>query len=406
MSTARAGSTTWEALALNGGRPVRPAPLPWGLVVTDVLRRRILEAVDTGILSEWYNGPQARRFEDAFAAFHGEGVHAVAVNSGTSALHLALEVAGVGSGDEVILPALCYVAAAVAVVQLGATPVICDVEQRSLTLDPERARELIGPQTRAILPVHFWGYPADLPALRRLCDEHGLALVEDAAQAPGCRVGDALTGSFGDTAAFSFANRKHVTCGEGGMVLCRSADVAARVRALANCGKGIGWDEYESHGYSYRMVEVSAVAGLYGLARIGEEIAARRAAATKYRRMLAGSTLEPVPDPPWGEAVYFKLPIMLPGDRAGDRDLVVRAIAAENVSCRVPHRPLYAIEWLAQHVEQAGRPSGPEECPVTARLYPRLFEVETGPNLPPDEASRSATAVDKVWRAIREARGG
>jgi perosamine synthetase len=371
-------------------------------VVGDDLRERITEVLDTGNLSQYYNGPYARRFEERFAAYHGADLLAIGVNSGTSALHLALEAAGVGPGDEVIVPALCFVAAAVAVVQLGAVPVICDVEPDSLMLDPTVAETLVSPRTVAIMPVHFWGYPADLPSLRSLCDERGLMLVEDAAQAPGATVGGQKTGTYGDFATFSFANRKHITCGEGGMVLTRSDECLELMRALANCGKGEGWDDYRTHGYSYRMNELTAVLGLHGLERLDNEVAARRRAADHYREVLADSRLMPVPSPQWGEAVYFKLPVLLPEAQADIRSLLVDAVAAENVSCRTPHRPLYMIPWLAEYVRERGRPRGASECPVADALHRRLIEVETGPNLPIGEARTSARAVQRVWRHFVE----
>lgn len=393
-------TTTDSELALRGGEPLRAQPLPQGLLVDEELRARVGEVLDSGLLSQWYNGPHARRFEERFAAYHGDELLALGVNSGTSALHLALEAAGVGPGDEVVVPALCFVAAAVAVVQLGAVPVICDVEQDSLMLDPACAAALIGPNTVAIMPVHLWGYPANLPALRALCDEHDLALIEDAAQAPGATVGAGKTGTFGDFAAFSFANRKHITCGEGGMVLTRSEEGLELMRALANCGKGEGWDDYRTHGYSYRMTELTGVVGLYGLERLDAEVAARKHAAAQYAEILADSSLAPVASQPWGEAVYFKLPVLLPEERVGDREFVVAATAAENVSCRVPHRPLYAIPWLVAYLRQCNRFRGAEECPVTDAMHHRLIELETGPNLPAFEARCSALALQKVWHEV------
>jgi perosamine synthetase len=389
-----------DELAIEGGRPVRPHPLPQGLAVGDELRARIAQLLDKGELSRWYNGPCARRFEERFAAYHGSDLFALGVNSGTSALHLALEAAGVGPGDEVILPALCFVAAATAVVQLGAVPIVCDVASDNLMLDPAVAETLIGARTAAILPVHFWGYPADLPSLRALCDAHDLALVEDAAQAPGATVAGVRTGTYGDFSTFSFANRKHVTCGEGGMVLMRSQERLESMRALANCGKGEGWDDYRTHGYSYRMTELTGVVGLHGLERLDREIASRRGAADQYREVLDGSGLLPVPAAPGAEAVYFKLPVLLPHEHVAEREFVVEAVMAENVSCRVPHRPLYAIPWLAEYLQRAGRFRGAAECPVADSLHRRLIEVETGPNLPPEEARKSALAVEKVWRRI------
>jgi perosamine synthetase len=387
-------------LALHGGIPERAQPIRTTVAVTAKTRDRIDQLVADGFYSDYYNGPLAREFEYAFASWHGPASHAVAVNSGTSALHLSLAAVGVGPGDEVIVPAACYVSAATAIAQLGAVPVTCDIEPHSLTLDPAAAQRLVGPRTKAILPVHFWGYPADVSRLRELCDEHGLALVEDACQGPGAAVGGGTVGTFGDCAGYSFGNRKHIGTGEGGMVLTRTAALAERIRVLSNVGKGPGWDDYESLGYSCRMVEFSALLGLDGLARLDGEIAARRVAVECYGRALADTTLTPLPEPQWGRSVYFKLPILLPAKHLADRAMVSEAVSAENVSCRVPHRPLYAIEWLARWQQEHGRYRSRDDCPVAAELLPRVIEVETGPNLTEDEADVSARAVLKVWRYV------
>lgn len=390
-----------ELPAFRGGQPVRPQPITCTVPADQELRAEIMDLLSDGLLSDYYGGPHSKRLEAAFAGYHGDGMHAVAVNSGTSALHLALAAAGVGAGDEVILPALCFVSAASAVVQLGGLPVICDVEPDSLTLDVELAETLVTERTKAVLPVHFWGYPADLPALRRMCDRHGLALIEDAAQAPGAKAGGAKIGTYGDFATYSLGVRKHIACGEGGLVLTRTAEQADRVRSLTNVGKGPGWDDYRSLGFSYRMVEFSALVAMRGLRLLDTEIAARRHAAEQYRTGLRDTGLCPVPEPSWGESVYFKLPVLLPETHRRHRQFMVDAIGAENVSCRVPHRPLYAIPWLKDHLVTHDRYRGADACPVAGQAHPRLFEVETGPHLPEEEAALSVRAVQKVWRAVQ-----
>jgi dTDP-4-amino-4,6-dideoxygalactose transaminase len=397
---------TTTGLAINGGRPARAEPLFIGVRVSDELRAQILELLDTGQpLAGYYGGPQSALLERQFAELHGPGRHAVAVNSGTSALHIALAVAGVGTGDEVIVPSLCFVSAASAVVQLGGIPVICDVEPRTLTIDPQAVERLISPRTKVVLPVHYWGFPADLVALRRICDDRGLVLVEDSCQAPLAPVGGSTTGRFGEFSAFSFCDRKHARSGEGGMVLSADEEAAARIRSLVNFGKGPGWDDYYEPGYSYRMVELSALIVRDGLRKLPEEQAARRTAAAVYRSVLQHTELLPVPDPLWGQSIYFKLPILLPEGSVGERGYVADAVQAENVSCRVPHRPLYEIPWLAELVSRHGHPVNPESFPVTAALFPRLIEVETGPYLSEEDAHVSAGAVDKVWHALARTRG-
>ena len=394
-------------LAIYGAEPVRPRPVPLNVTISPGLRSQILALLDNSEpLGAYYGGSHTRRFEAAFAAAHGEDTYGVATNSGTSALHVALVAADVGPGDEVIVQTMCFVSAASVIVQVGAIPVICDVEPHSLTMDVERAETLITKRTKAILPVHYWGYPANMPALRTLCDRYGLALIEDSCQAPLAPVGGRTTGMFGDLSAYAFCDRKHIRSGEGGMVICRNPDTAERLRSLVNFGKGPGWDDYEELGYSYRMVELSALICLEGLSKLGAEQQARQEAAAVYRAALADTPLQPVPEPKWGRSIYFKLPVILPAEHADRRPFMVEAVSAENVSCRIPHRPLYEIPWLAKFLTDCDRFSGEAECPITADVFSRMIEVETGPYLPRHEAVASARAVQKVWQAIEGGAGG
>lgn len=385
-------------LAILGGEPVRPQPIETNVRVSRRVRDQVMELLETGSLSNYYNGPYARRFEEEFAWHFGDGGHAIAVNSGTSALHLALSAAGIELGDEVIVPALCFVAAATAIVQNGAVPVICDAEPECLTLDVEHAERLIRPRTKAILPVHFWGYPSNVAALRELCDRHGLKLIEDCAQALGALAHGVRVGTFGDYATFSFSVRKHIACGEGGAVLCWDDAACERLRRMSNYGKGPGWDDYVSLGFSYRMAEFPAIIALDGLSRLDEEVAARQQAGSYYRGLFQGTGLTVVPEPAWGRSAYFKCPVLLPPDMTDARSRIVEAIDAENVSCRIPHRPLYSVPWLAKYLNEKSVPCGPDECPVAATYHARLLEVETGPHLPAEEVERSGAAVMKVWR--------
>lgn len=389
--------TPWSKLAIQGGSPVRPKPIETVVWTSEQVREQVMDLLVTGRLSNYYNGVWARRFEDMYARYHGPGYHAVAVNSGTSALHLAVTAAGIGPGDEVILPALCFVAAATAVVQNGAIPIICDAEPDSLTIDVEMAERLIGPRTRAILAVHFWGYPSDAERLRSLCDKHGLVLIEDCAQALGASANGNKVGTFGDYATCAFSVRKHVACGEGGMVLCRRERDHDKIRRLSNYGKGPDWDDYDSLGYSYRLSEFSAIVGLDGLSRLDGETRARRRAVEHYRKRVENSGLAIVPEPPWGGSVYFKCPILLPRDNIDKRHEIVNAINAENVSCRIPHRPLFAIEWLAAYLKEKSAYRGADLCPIAAACHRRLIEIEAGPHLPLEEARVSGEALMKVW---------
>lgn len=385
-------------LAILGGTPARPQPIEANVAISERVRKRVMELLDTGRLSNYYNGPWARQFEDAFARYHGPDHCAVAVNSGTSALHLAVTAAGIGPGDEVIVPALCFVAAATAIVQNGGVPVICDAEPEGLTLDVAQAESLIGPRTKAILPVHFWGYPSNVAALRDLCDRHRLALIEDCAQALGAPAYGEIVGNFGDYATYAFSVRKHIACGEGGMLLCRDEESYEGVRRMSNYGKGPAWDDYTSLGYNYRLAEFPSIVALDGLSRLDDEIRARRQAGNYYRDLFSDSGMTVVPEPAWGSSVYFKCPVLLPPGMTGKRQQIVDAISAENVSCRIPHRPLYNIPWLAEYLKERRVYRGADDCPVVAAVHPRLIEIESGPHLPIEEAELSGAAVMKVWR--------
>jgi perosamine synthetase len=386
-------------LAIEGGSPSRPSPIEPLFHVEQVTRDRISKILDSGQFSGWYGGPVAREFEKEFASRFGAN-HAIAVNSGTSALHAAVASLGLKHEDEVIIPAAAYVSAASVVVQEGAIPILCDIEEDTYDISVKDFERRITNKTRAAIVVHFWGCPAPMGPISEIARQRGIVVIEDCGQSHGSTVGDSVTGAIGDFGCFSFAPRKHITTGEGGMVTCRSDHAAARVRELVNKGKGPGWLDYHSVGFSYAMGELDAAIGLDGLRNLDKELACRRAAAEVYRRTLADTPLRLPDDPPWGKHVYFKVPILLPPDMAQLRDLFHDVIAAENVSCRVPHPPVYSIPWLKEYVAERGKPYDPASFPATADLLPRMVEVESGPNLSDQDVEVSANAVLRAWNYI------
>ena len=260
--------------------------------------------------------------------------HAVAVSSATAALHLALLAAGIGPGDEVIVPAFTFVASASAVRYTGAEPVLCDVsDPLRFNLDPQDVERRITPRTRAVVAVHFCGYPAEIVALRSLCDEHGLALIEDCAQAIGARLDDAGTqvGTVGDLGAFSFFSKKQLCVGEGGMVSTAREEFAERVRLLrSHALSSSTWDRHRGHdpaydvvdvGFNFRLDEPRAALGLSRLPRLEEDIATRRALVRSYRERLAGL---PGLELPWEEraverASHFAFVVLLADRERRDR---------------------------------------------------------------------------------------
>ncbi len=234
-------------------------------------------------------GPELAAFESELAAYHGVE-HAVAVSSGTAALHLALLTLGVGEGDEVIVPSFAFVAVAGTVLQVGARPVFAEIDPLTLNLDPEAVERAIGPRTRAIVVVHTFGVPAEMGALCELAQRHRLALIEDACEAIGASFDGRKAGSFGDLAVLGFYPNKQMTTGEGGAVLARDAAHATRLQRLRNQGRdpGIDWFDQIEDGCNYRLPETACALGRVQLRRIEEMLALRRQAAARYDALLEG----------------------------------------------------------------------------------------------------------------------
>ena len=272
----------------------------WSVPLTDIaMPEGDVQAVMDCLESGWLTmGPRTQAFERALAEHVGTP-HAVTVSSGTAALHLAYLAAGIGPGDEVIVPAVTFVASASAVRFTGAHPVLCDVGGGpNLNIDAADAAQRITTRTRAIVAVHFAGYPADVSALRALCDARGLLLIEDCAQAIGARV-DAdgrQVGTVGELGAFSFFSKKQLCVGEGGMVTTADEEMAARVRLLrSHAMTSTTWDRHRGHdpaydvvdiGFNYRMDEPRAALGLSRLQRLDQDIERRRTLVRAYRERL------------------------------------------------------------------------------------------------------------------------
>jgi dTDP-4-amino-4,6-dideoxygalactose transaminase len=273
----------------------------WRVPLTDIaMPEEDVQAVLACLESGWLTmGPRIEQFETELAAYV-DAPHAITVSSGTAALHLAMRAVGVGPGDEVIVPAFTFVASAAAARYVGAEPVLCDVvSPQRFNIDPADVVRRLTPRTRAVVAVHFCGYTADVLALRELCDEHGLALVEDCAQAIGARVGDGdrRVGTVGELGAFSFFSKKQLCVGEGGMVTTASDELAERVRLLrSHALTSSTWDRHRGHdpaydvvdvGFNYRLDEPRAALGMSRLGRLEQSIEARRALVRAYRERLA-----------------------------------------------------------------------------------------------------------------------
>ena len=329
-------------------------------------------AAAAAVASGWIaQGPRVAEFEQAFAAAIGTG-HAVAVSSCTAALHLALVAAGIGPGDEVIVPSLSFIATANAVRYVGAQPVFADVDLATQNLVPDTLKQHLTSRTRAVILVDQAGVPADLEQVQALCEPHDVLVIEDAACAMGARYRDRPVGAGADIAAFSFHPRKLLTTGEGGMLLVQDEDVADRMRRLREHGMDFSasqrhassqpmMEHYLETGFNYRMTDIQAAIGLVQLAKLPRLIEQRRALAERYLSLLAEiPDLTTIRDQQHGTTNYQSFWVLLPVDFPISRDQLLRKLADNGVSAR--------RGVMAAHVEPAYADCPHPPLPVTERL--------------------------------------
>jgi dTDP-4-amino-4,6-dideoxygalactose transaminase len=389
-----------ERLARDGGPPALPEPLPYARQVVD---EDDVAAVTRALRSGWLTcGPQVDGLERDVAERVGTR-HAVAYSSGTAALHGAAFAAGVGPGDEVIVPTLTFSASAACVLYQGGEPVLADVEPGTLNLDPGEVARRIGPRTRAIVAVHYAGTPADMEAIGAIARRRGVVLIEDAAHAPGARTAAGACGSLGDMGVFSLHPAKQLTAGEGGVVTTDRDDLAERLRRFrTHCmdrtahererGGGHAYDIAEL-GWNYRMSDLNAALGRSQLRKLDDFLRRRRRIAAVYGELLAGLPLEPpvVPEdvvPAWHlYVVRLRLE-----ELDADRDAVFAALRAENVGVNVHYRPLHLLSLYA------GRGYRPGDLPVAEDAYRRMITL-------PLHAGMGVREAEGVCRAVRKVLG-
>jgi perosamine synthetase len=317
------------------------------------------DAVAQVIASGWVSqGPRVREFEAAFAERVG-AAEAVATSNCTTALHLALHVSGVGPGDEVIVPSMSFIATANAVWQCGATPVFADVDPLTFNLDAADAERLITERTKAIMPVHQLGLPADMDRFIDLADRYGLELVEDAACAIGAQYRSRPIGSLGPLACFSLHPRKVITTGEGGMITLQDADVAARLRQLRqhamdvsdlarHSARDVVIESYPERGWNYRMTDMQAALGLCQLDALDEILAQRRRLAERYTAALERVPfVDPPFEPAYAQRTWQSYALTLEAGAPIDRTELMRRLLLDGVPTRrgvmaIHEEPAYA----------------------------------------------------------------
>ena len=306
-------------------------------------KRYVLECLETTWISSI--GRFISEFERGFARFCGVE-HAIAVSNGTNALHLALVALGLEPGDEVIVPTLTYIATANAVTYCGAKPVFVDCDPRTLNIDSGDIAGKITTHTKGVIPVHLYGHPADMDPIISVAREHGLFVLEDAAEAHGAEYKGQRVGGLGNAAVFSFFGNKIMTTGEGGMVTTNDSDLAAKLRLYR--GQGLDQDRRYWHsvvGYNYRMTNVAAAIGLAQLEQIDELMGARARLADWYRPKLErlANKLVPQAAEPWTRPVLWMQTVMLRAGGEVERDTVMRTLDTAGIETRPVFYPMHLL---------------------------------------------------------------
>ncbi|UFU07535.1 DegT/DnrJ/EryC1/StrS family aminotransferase [Ruania halotolerans] len=352
------------------------------------------DAVDrvlrSGMLAQ---GPEVAAFEQEFSDALLGGRTCVAVNSGTAGLHLGLLAAGIGPGDEVIVPSFTFAATGNSVALTGATPVFADIELDTFGLDPASVAAAVTERTAAIMPVHLYGHPADMAGLQAVADQHGLRIFEDAAQAHGATLHGDPVGTFGDFAMFSLYPTKNMTSGEGGMVSVATEEMTRTLRLLRTQGMDRPY-ENELVGFNARMTDVHAAIGRAQLAKLPEWTAARQRNGAALTEGLAG--LPGVVTPtvaPGATHVYHQYTIRLDGATGEERDAVVNRIREQGVGCGVYYPiPNHRLPSLAEYAPGL-------DLPATEQAAREVLSLPVHPSL-------SEADLERIIDAVTAAVGG
>jgi dTDP-4-amino-4,6-dideoxygalactose transaminase len=389
-------------------RPYLPFAKP---SITDRERNAVLEVLDSGWLT---TGPRTKMFEERFATFVGSE-HAIALNSATAALHLALEAVGVGPGDEVIVPTWTFAASAEVVIYLGARPVLVDVDETTLNATTEAMVAAATARTKAAIAVHLGGLPLDIDVLVAAMDARGAAVIEDTAHAFPSRVGGPagrFAGTFGRAGAFSFYATKTITTGEGGMLVTDDEALASRARVMSLHGisrdawnrytaTGSWYYEIEDAGFKYNMTDIAAALGIVQLERAEELLNARRELALAYRAAIGGASVAdlidlPI-DAPDGSHAWHLFVIRLRLERLRiDRAAVIASLRDAGIGTSVHFIPLHMHPYYRKRWH-----TSPQEFPVATREYERAISLPIWPGMTEKDIDRVVDAMTDVLEKAR-----
>ena len=379
--------------------------------ITEREKEAVLGVLDSGWLT---TGPLSKAFEERFAETVGSR-HAIALNSATAALHLALEAMGVGPDDEVIVPTWTFAASAEVVAYRGARPVLVDVEAATLNATPEAIVAAVTPRTRAVIVVHVAGRPIEIERLVELLEPRGIGIVEDAAHAFPSRVGGPdgrFAGTFGTVGAYSFYATKTITTGEGGMLVTDDAAIADRARLMSLHGiSRTAWNRYaasgswyyeiEDVGFKYNMTDIAAALGLVQLDRAAELLGARRDLARQYtvrlRESRVADLIEIPTDAPDGSHAWHLYVIRLAlGGLRIDRGQVIEGLKELGIGTSVHFIPLHLHPYYRRQWGYR-----PEDCPVATAEYERVISLPLWPGMSGDDIDRVVSGLEAILGAGR-----
>jgi perosamine synthetase len=344
-------------------------------------------------------GPKLPEFEAAVCRYTGAR-YATAVNSGTAALHLAVRALGIGDGDEVITTPFSFVASANCILFERATPVFVDIDPVTLNIDPRAVEAAITPRTRAILPVHVFGVPADMDAIADVAARHRLHVIEDACEAIGARWKGRSCGTMGDAGTFAFYPNKQMTTGEGGVVITDNPELDAVMKSLRNQGRGAaaGWLQHERLGFNYRLADINCALGLSQLSRIDEILAARARVADTYRRHLARfeQIQLPVDSAPHSDISWFVYVIRLRGASEARRNAFLEHLRARGVACSAYFPPIHLQPYFQDMGYARGR------FPLTEAVADTTVALPFFNQLSEDDIRHVASIVEDALYATRQ----
>ncbi len=345
-------------------------------------------------------GPKLPEFEKDFASYIGVK-NAAAVNSGTSGLHLCIKALGIGEGDEVITTPFSFIASANCAMFEGAKPVFVDIRPDTFNIDEKKIEEKITKNTKAILPVHVFGYPCDMIAINKIAKKHGLKIIEDACEAIGASIGGKKAGTFSDCSVFAFYPNKQMTTGEGGMIVTDDEKIDAMAKSMRNQGRdeGMGWLAHNRLGYNYRLSDINCALGIVQLGRINELLEKRQEVADMYNTALSG--IKEIILPPGStdeiKRSWFVYVVRLTQDFSQEqRNEIILKLRARGIGCNIYFPPIHLQPF---YVEKFGYKEG--DFPVTESVSSRTIAIPFYNKLSKDEVTYVSDNLAEIIKEVR-----